>query len=144
MGKHSFSHSQRDSTAHFTFHKHHISFTNTNMSCPAVEHTLAPFVGQRRSRGFCRGRRTGQVNLLAAEFQVRLCCCGFWFAAPSCVSLLALLMLPAAFGPANPFVLLVCETNTNARAGEVTLDFHTDRFSVFSLMRFQERAREGG
>lgn len=42
-------------------------------------------------------------------------------------------------------MLLACETNTNACVGEVTLDFHTDRFSFFfSLMRFQERAREGG
>lgn len=49
-------------------------------------------------------------------------------------------MLLAASGPANPFVLLVCETNTNARAGEVTLDFHTDRFSFFF---FNEISGEG-
>lgn len=92
----------------------------------------------------------GQRDLLAGKFQVRLELLGlkfpFWFVAQSFILLLALLTLPAASEPEKPFVLLAGETNTNACVREVTLDFHTDRFSFFffPLMRFQERVREGG
>lgn len=63
--------------------------------------------------------------------------------AQSFILLLALLTLPAASGSEKRFVLLAGGTNTNACIKEVTLDFHTDRFSFSSLMRFQEKAREG-
>lgn len=92
-----------------------------------------------------------QWELLAGEFQVILELLGlkfpFWFVAKSFILLLALLMLQTASGPEKSFVLLAGETNTNGCIREVTLDFHTDRFSFFfflSLMRFQERVREGG
>lgn len=56
-----------------------------------------------------------------------------WFVAQSLILLLALLTLPSASGPEKPFMLLTGETNTNACIREVTLDFHTDRFSFFFL-----------
>lgn len=76
-----------------------------------------------------------QRDLLAGAIQVPLELLGFgfpfWFVAQSFILLLAVPMLPAASGPEKPFVLLAGETNTNACIREVTLDFHTDRFSFF-------------